>query len=57
VAADLQHVAEPLGREQHAAGQLALQHGVGGDRGAVQQQADVAEREAEPACGLVDAGY
>ena len=57
VAADLQHVAEPVGRQQHAAGQLAFQDGVGGDGGAVQQQAHVRQGEAEPARRLVDAGH
>ena len=46
VAADLQHVLEACGRDQHAFRQLALEHGVGGDGGAVQQVADVGQREA-----------
>ena len=46
VAADLQHVLEARRGQQHAAREAPLQHRVGGDGGAVQQQADVGEGEA-----------
>ena len=52
VTADLQHVAEPVRGDQHAAGQRALQHRIGRDRRAVQQQGDIGQGEAEPASGF-----
>jgi hypothetical protein len=55
VAPDLEHVAEALGGDQHAARQLALQHRVGGDGGAVQQEPDVGQSEPEAAGGFGDA--
>ncbi len=56
VARDLEHVLEAGGGEQHAAGELAFEHGVGGDGRAVQQQADIGQREAEAGRGLPHAG-
>ena len=55
VAGDLQHVLEPRRGDEGAAGQGAFQHGVGGDGGAVQQQADLVQGEAEPFGGFADA--
>ena len=45
---DLDDVAETFGRDQRGAGALALDDGVGRERGAVQEHADVA-RSARPA--------
>ena len=48
---NLQHILEPGRRHQRAAGKLAFQHRIGGDRSAVQQQTDLAQRKAEaPGC-------
>ena len=41
LAADLEHVLEALGREQADLRALALEHGVGGDRGAVHEADDL----------------
>ena len=57
VAADLQHILEARRRHQRALGELALQHGVGGDGGAVQQVADVGQGEAVARGRLLDAGH
>ena len=46
-AAELQRVAEALGGDQGAAHPLALQHGVGADRGAVDHRLQPARRRAE----------
>ncbi len=43
---DLDDVAEPFGRDQRGAGALALDDGVGRERGAVQEHADVRKAEA-----------
>ena len=48
MATDLQHILEPFGGDQRALGQVAGQHGIGGDGRPVQDQADVVQRKAEP---------
>ena len=47
MAADLQHIGEPLVGDHRAFRQLALQHGIGGDGGAVQDEPDLARLEME----------
>ncbi len=42
MAADFQNVLEPGGGQQHTLRQLAFQNGIGGDRGAMHQQPDIA---------------
>ena len=56
VAADLQDVLETCGGDKYAFRQLAFEHGVGGNRGSVQQIPDIAQREAIAAGCLFDAG-
>ena len=55
---DLDHVAEAVGGDERGARALALDDGVGGERGAVHEHADVAERQARlgqrAACALDD---
>ena len=56
---DLDHVAEAVGGDQGGLGAFALDDGVGGERGAVHEQADVRERQAggrERALRAVDDG-
>src|SRR5262249_17736782 len=45
LAADLEHVGETLGGDQADTGTLALQHGVGGHRGAVHKTDDLPPRQ------------
>ena len=57
---DLDHVAEAVGRDERGARALALDDGVGGERGAVHEHADVAERQArlgQHAAGALDDGH
>ena len=56
MAADLQHVLEAGGGEEDAAGEGAFEDGVGGDGGAVEEEADVGEGEGEALRGFGDAG-
>src|SRR2546430_14429533 len=55
---DLDHVTEAIRRNQGGARALALDDGVGGERGAVHEHADVAESQAglreHAACALDD---
>ena len=46
LAADFEHVLEPGGREEPDPGALSLQHGVGGDRRAVDEAGDRVRRDA-----------
>ncbi len=55
VAADLQHVLEAGSRDERDARQLAFEHGIGRDRRAVQDVADIIEREAVALAGGLDA--
>ena len=57
---DLDHVAEAVSRNERGARALALDDGVGGERGAVHEHADVAERQArlrQRAAGALDDGH
>ena len=55
VPADLQHVLKSRRRYQRAGGQLAFEHGVGGNRGAVHEVADVRQPEAVTLTSGLDA--
>ena len=55
MAVDLQHILEARGRDQCGARKLALQHRIGRNGRAMQQQPNLGEREAEALTGFGDA--